>query len=133
MTPRSSRRKPRLQVVRDSSGRLSATDGRPISRSELRDHLGDGGYFEARRSDTGTVCTAQVLREVLRDGLVAGGALGAWAGSLTQAGGTAELVRRLVGVAEAWAATSMDRRVRAGLEPSDAPELGAPAEETTAG
>ncbi len=102
MTGRASRRSARKQVVRDGAGRLfDESLGRPISRSQLRDYLADGGFFEARRGDTSVDCTVQVLREVLVDGTVADLFFGGRR-SLARLDEPLELLSRLARVAEEW-------------------------------
>jgi hypothetical protein len=57
-------------VIRESDRTLyDVTERRRISLAELRDFVGDGGYFEARRHDSGADCTAQVLQDLLSDSL----------------------------------------------------------------
>jgi hypothetical protein len=112
-----SRRRHRKKILRRTDGSLyDVTDRHRITPAELRDHVRDGGLFEARRDDTGGDCTYEVLQDVLGAGLLqnlvpgagggggfpglgglgaltaGGGTLGAL-GALAGAGGLADLVR----------------------------------------
>jgi hypothetical protein len=109
-----SRRRRRKKILSQSDGSLyDVSERRRISPSELRDHVRDGGLFEARRQESGKDCTYEVLQEVIGCGLLqsfvpglggglpglgglaglagGGGALGA----LGSVGGLADLVKAL--------------------------------------
>jgi hypothetical protein len=110
-----SRRRRRKKILRKNDGSLyDATERRRITAAELRDHVRDGGLFEARRQENGADCTFEVLQSVMGVGLLENlvpgiggaslpglGGLGALAGSgplggLGGGGGLGELAR-LVG------------------------------------
>lgn len=93
-------------VLRRSDGSLYDVAGqRPITASELRDHVSDGGLFEARREDSNADCTLEVLSEIAGAGapeqLVPGvgngalSALSALSGWPNTGGAGAERPRRL--------------------------------------
>ena len=66
-----SRRRRRKKILRRNDGALyDATERRPISHTELRDYVRDGGLFEARRHETGSDCTYEVLQSVMGAGLL---------------------------------------------------------------
>jgi hypothetical protein len=68
--PRSRRRR-RKKILCQSDGSLyDVSERRRISPSELRDHVRDGGLFEARRQESGRDCTYEVLQEVIGRGLL---------------------------------------------------------------
>jgi hypothetical protein len=55
------------RVLRSRDGSLyDADEQRPITLEELADHMRAGGHFQARRRETGTDCTPQLMMEVYR-------------------------------------------------------------------
>jgi hypothetical protein len=111
-----SRRRRRKKILRKNDGSLyDATERRRITPAELREYVRDGGLFEARRQESGSDCTYEVLQSVLGAGLLQNlvpglgggplsglGGLGALAGggggalgALGGAGGLADLARLL--------------------------------------
>ena len=109
--PKSRRRRRKKIIRRDDGSLYDAGERRRITPAELRDHLRDGGLFEARRQGSGTDCTYEVLQSVMGAGMLqnlvpglgsgplgglgglgdGGGLLGALGG----AAGLAEVVRAL--------------------------------------
>ena len=104
-----SRRRKRKKIIRRSDGALyDASERRRITAGELRDYLRDGGLFEARRHESGTDCTYEVLQEVIGAGMLSNfvpglgggglpglGALGSLAGGGGALGGIVEVLRTL--------------------------------------
>jgi len=114
-----SRRRRRKKIVRRDDGSLwDATERRRITAAELRDHVRDGGLFEARRQGSGTDCTYEVLQNVLGLGMLQnlvpgmgsgglGGALGGL-GGLSGGGGALDALRAAGGLAEVARALGED-------------------------
>ena len=107
--PKSRRRRRKKIVRRDDGSLFDASERCRITPAELRDHLRDGGLFEARRQGSGTDCTYEVLQSVVGTGMVQnlvpgmgagplgglGGGGGGLLGALGGAAGLAEVVRAL--------------------------------------
>lgn len=65
------RRQRRKKILRRRDGSLyDLTEDRRISAAELRDHVRSGGYFEARRYETGEDCTYELLQSMIGTGLL---------------------------------------------------------------
>ncbi len=116
--PRGSRRRYRKKIVRRKDGSLfDLSERRRISAAALADHVRDGGLFEARREESGTDCTYEILRDVMGTGMLEGmvpglgghplsglgplGALAGGTGGLGRLGGAAGELARLARLAGA--------------------------------
>jgi hypothetical protein len=110
--PKSRRRRRKKIVRRDDGSLFDASERRRITAAELRDHVRDGGLFEARRERSGTDCTYEVLTSVMGTGMLQnlvpglgsgplgglgglGGGGGGLLGALGGAAGVADVVRAL--------------------------------------
>jgi hypothetical protein len=83
-----SRRRRRKKVLRKTDGSLyDVTERRRITPAELRDYVREGGLFEARRQETGSDCTYEVLREVVGAGMLETLVPGLGGGPLSALGG----------------------------------------------
>jgi hypothetical protein len=85
--PKSRRRRRKKIVRRDDGSLFDVTERRRITAAELRDHLRDGGLFEARRQRSGTDCTYEVLQSVMGAGMLQDLVPGTGAGPLSALGG----------------------------------------------
>jgi hypothetical protein len=66
-----SRRRKRKKIVRKNDGSMfDASERRRITLTELREHVRDGGLFEARRHENGSDCTYEVLQSVMGSGVL---------------------------------------------------------------
>lgn len=91
-----SRRRKRKKVIRRSDGALyDLSERRRITPAELKDYVRDGGLFEARRHESGTDCTYEVLQEVIGTSLLANLLPGLGGGGGGALGGIVDLVRAL--------------------------------------
>ncbi len=106
----SPRRRPRRKVLCRSDGSMfDVAQRRRISMEELRDHLLDGGLFEAETEESGRDCTHEVLRRLMGNPVDAGaggmnplGALGMFGGALGGLGEVAGLARLVGARSEVW-------------------------------
>lgn len=88
-TSSGSRRRHRKKIISKSDGSLyDLSERRRISHAELRDHVRDGGLFEARRHDrSGEDCTYEVLHGVMGEGVLENLVPGLGGGPLSGLGG----------------------------------------------
>jgi hypothetical protein len=89
---RKSRRRRRKKILRKNDGSLyDVTERRRITPAELREYVRDGGLFEARRQESGSDCTYEVLQSVIGAGLLENMVPGLGGGSLPGLGGLGAL------------------------------------------
>lgn len=87
-----SRRRRRKKILRKDDGSLfDVTERRRITHAELREYVRDGGLFEARRQESGSDCTYEVLQSVMGAGLLDNLVPGLGGGSLPGLGGLGAL------------------------------------------
>ena len=89
--PKSRRRRRKKILCRSDGSLYDATERRPITHSELREYVRDGGLFEARKKESGADCTYEVLQSVMGVGMLQNLVPGLGGGGLPGLGGLSAL------------------------------------------
>lgn len=125
--PKSRRRKRKKILRKDNGSMFDASERRPITLTELREYVRDGGLFEARRHENGGDCTYEVLQSVMESGVLqnlvpslGGGSLPGL-GGLSALGKLSELANGAGGLAEVARVLGREGSDRGGWDDWDEP------------